>query len=60
MTGLLDDFSHEPRSAYFSREIARRSAVHIDSGGLGVLAGDTRFFDRHRVMRGYATEADIR
>ncbi|MBI5463003.1 MAG: alpha-glucan family phosphorylase [Gammaproteobacteria bacterium] len=38
---MLDDFTHEPRIAYFSMEIALRSEMHTYSGGLGVLAGDT-------------------
>ncbi len=39
--GLLDEFVHEPRIAYFSMEIALRSEIPTYSGGLGVLAGDT-------------------
>ena len=40
MSGL-DNFTHEPRIAYFSMEIALRSEIPTYSGGLGVLAGDT-------------------
>ena len=39
--GLLDEFVHEPRIAYFSMEIALRNEIPTYSGGLGVLAGDT-------------------
>jgi starch phosphorylase len=35
------EFTHEPRIAYFSMEIALRSEIPTYSGGLGVLAGDT-------------------
>ncbi len=38
---LLDDFTHEPRVAYFTMEIALRNEIPTYSGGLGVLAGDT-------------------
>ena len=38
---MLDDFTHEPRIAYFSMEIALRNEIPTYSGGLGVLAGDT-------------------
>lgn len=38
---MLDDFTHKPRIAYFSMEIALRNEMHTYSGGLGVLAGDT-------------------
>ena len=38
---MLDDYTHVPRIAYFSMEIALRSEVPTYSGGLGVLAGDT-------------------
>ena len=37
----LDDFTHEPRIAYFTMEIALRNEIPTYSGGLGVLAGDT-------------------
>jgi starch phosphorylase len=37
---LLDEFTDEPRTAYFSMEIALRSAIPTYAGGLGVLAGD--------------------
>ncbi|NOY63272.1 MAG: alpha-glucan family phosphorylase [Gammaproteobacteria bacterium] len=37
----LDDFTHEPRIAYFSMEIALQNDIPTYSGGLGVLAGDT-------------------
>jgi len=35
------EFTHEPRIAYFSMEIALRGEIPTYSGGLGVLAGDT-------------------
>ena len=38
---MLDDYTHAPRIAYFSMEIALRSEIPTYSGGLGVLAGDT-------------------
>jgi starch phosphorylase len=38
---MLDDFTREPRIAYFSMEIAIRNDISTYSGGLGVLAGDT-------------------
>jgi starch phosphorylase len=38
---MLEDFTHEPRIAYFSMEIAIRSDIPTYSGGLGVIAGDT-------------------
>ena len=38
---MLDEFIHEPRIAYFSREIALRNEIPTYSGGLGVLGGDT-------------------
>ena len=38
---MLDDFTHEPRIAYFSMEIALQNDIPTYSGGLGVLAGDT-------------------
>lgn len=34
-------FTHKPRMAYFSMEIAMESDIPTYSGGLGVLAGDT-------------------
>ncbi|MDP2031207.1 MAG: alpha-glucan family phosphorylase [Thiobacillus sp.] len=34
-------FTHMPRVAYFSMEIAMENAIPTYSGGLGVLAGDT-------------------
>lgn len=37
----LDDFTHEPRIAYFTMEIALQNDIPTYSGGLGVLAGDT-------------------
>jgi glycogen phosphorylase len=37
----IEAFTHEPRIAYFSMEIALRSDIPTYSGGLGVLAGDT-------------------
>ena len=37
---LLDEFTDEPRTAYFSMEIALRSDIPTYAGGLGVLAGD--------------------
>ena len=38
---MLDEFIHEPRTAYFSMEIALRNEIPTYAGGLGVLAGDT-------------------
>lgn len=38
---MLDEFTREPRIAYFSMEIALRDEIPSYSGGLGVLAGDT-------------------
>ena len=38
---MLDEFTHEPRVAYFSMEIALHNEIATYSGGLGVLAGDT-------------------
>lgn len=38
---LLDEFTQDPRVAYFSMEIALRSEIPTYAGGLGVLAGDT-------------------
>jgi len=38
---MLDDFTTEPRVAYFSMEIALDDALPTYAGGLGVLAGDT-------------------
>jgi len=37
----LDAFTHDPRIAYFSMEIALQNDIPTYSGGLGVLAGDT-------------------
>lgn len=37
----LDDFTHEPRIAYFTMEIALQNEIPTYSGGLGILAGDT-------------------
>jgi starch phosphorylase len=37
---LLDEFTRDPRTAYFSMEIALRSDIPTYAGGLGVLAGD--------------------
>jgi starch phosphorylase len=36
-----ETFTHKPRVAYFSMEIAMENAIPTYSGGLGVLAGDT-------------------
>ncbi len=36
----LDEFTRDPRIAYFSMEIALRNQIPTYSGGLGVLAGD--------------------
>jgi glycogen phosphorylase len=36
-----DDFTHEPRIAYFTMEIALQNEIPTYSGGLGILAGDT-------------------
>ncbi|MEJ2572605.1 MAG: alpha-glucan family phosphorylase [Gammaproteobacteria bacterium] len=38
---MLDEFTHSPRIAYFSMEIALDNAIPTYAGGLGVLAGDT-------------------
>ena len=38
---MLDEFTHEPRTAYFSMEIALLNEIPTYSGGLGILAGDT-------------------
>ncbi len=38
---MLDEFTREPRVAYFSMEIALREEVPTYAGGLGILAGDT-------------------
>ena len=38
---MLDEFILEPRTAYFSMEIALTSEIPTYAGGLGVLAGDT-------------------
>ena len=38
---MLDEFTHTPRIAYFSMEIALSNAIPTYAGGLGVLAGDT-------------------
>jgi len=37
---LLEEFTRDPRTAYFSMEIALRSDIPTYAGGLGVLAGD--------------------
>ena len=37
----LDAYTHQPRVAYFSMEIALRNEIPTYAGGLGVLAGDT-------------------
>lgn len=37
---MLEDFTHFPRIAYFSMEIALRNEIPTYAGGLGVLAGD--------------------
>ena len=36
----VDRFTHRPRIAYFSMEIALRPEMPTYAGGLGVLAGD--------------------
>lgn len=41
MTRPVEAFTHEPRIAYFSMEIALRGEIPTYSGGLGMLAGDT-------------------
>src|SRR3569832_2195285 len=38
---MLDDFVRSSRVAYFSMEIAVKNEIPTNSGGLGVLAGDT-------------------
>jgi starch phosphorylase len=37
---MLEEFTHFPRVAYFSMEIALRNEIPTYAGGLGVLAGD--------------------
>lgn len=37
----FDTYTHQPRVAYFSMEIALRNEIPTYAGGLGVLAGDT-------------------
>ena len=37
----VDEFTREPRIAYFSMEIALANDIPTYSGGLGILAGDT-------------------
>src|SRR5512135_664944 len=37
----VDEFTREPRIAYFSMEIALANGIPTYSGGLGILAGDT-------------------
>lgn len=38
---MVDEFTYEPRVAYFSMEIALRNEIPTYAGGLGILAGDT-------------------
>jgi glycogen phosphorylase len=38
---MLDEFTREPRVAYFSMEMALREDIPTYAGGLGILAGDT-------------------
>jgi starch phosphorylase len=38
--GAIEQFTHVPRIAYFSMEIALRNDIATYAGGLGVLAGD--------------------
>jgi starch phosphorylase len=38
---MLNEFTQEPRIAYFTMEIAIQNEIPTYSGGLGVLAGDT-------------------
>jgi starch phosphorylase len=38
---MLDEFTREPRVAYFSMEMALREEIPTYAGGLGILAGDT-------------------
>jgi hypothetical protein len=38
----MTDMSEEPKVAYFSMEIALEPGMPTYSGGLGVLAGDTK------------------
>ena len=37
----IDDFTREPRIAYFSMEIALQNEIPTYAGGLGILAVDT-------------------
>lgn len=69
---MLDEFTHEPRVAYFSMEIALRNEIPTYAGGLGVLAGDTvrsaadlqRLGDIHVVVgqkdNGHDSDAKVR
>lgn len=41
MSDTVEAFTHEPRVAYFSMEMALRGDIATYSGGLGMLAGDT-------------------
>lgn len=41
MAFKLEDFTKEPKIAYFSMEIGLRNDIPTYSGGLGILAGDT-------------------
>lgn len=38
---MTNEFTYEPRVAYFSMEIALRGEIPTYAGGLGILAGDT-------------------
>jgi starch phosphorylase len=38
---MLNEFTQEPRIAYFTMEMAIQNEIPTYSGGLGVLAGDT-------------------
>jgi starch phosphorylase len=38
---MLEEFTREPRVAYFSMEVALREEIPTYAGGLGILAGDT-------------------
>lgn len=62
---MLDEFLHEPQIAYFSMGIALRDDIPTYARvGRAVMKGaigkNASYFNRHRMMRRYATEAYIR
>lgn len=46
---MLDEFIHEPRTAYFSMEIALRSEMPTYTGGLGVRTGKNQQHDHGHI-----------